>query len=289
MCGRGNGVGGAAVKLDHLSFSQWKAWTSCPAAAHAQYVRREYRPGTTEAMALGALTELAMTVQGTPEALIAQLELAHAACLCTLKGVPTKDAARAVEWGRQAAELPDVRAAMDGARLQAALTCSLGGVPWHCRLDVWDPDCGLVWDIKTCASPLAEEYVPRLSCRGNFIAANRYGYQLALYAEAVRQETDTMPGVGIIAIGKHKTRSGQALPDVWLFEWTDAMQLTSYRDALTASCLYPWTCDLGECIAPIPELYELDGDGLPRCETCDWCIISRVNRVRPYADPNRRS
>ena len=47
--------GGGAVKIDHLSPSQYRAWSECPAAAYAQYVARTYRPGTTEAMALGSL------------------------------------------------------------------------------------------------------------------------------------------------------------------------------------------------------------------------------------------
>lgn len=291
--------------IDHLSFSQWKAWTACPAAAYAQYVRRCYRPGTTEAMALGSLTEAAMTAAGDAETIIAGREPNDRALLLTQKGAPTTDARRAVEWGRQAAAIDDVLAATAGATLQAELRADVGNVPWVCRLDVWDRANGLVWDVKTCASPLGEEYVPRIECRGNFIAANRYGYQLALYAEAVLQETGEMPGVGIIAIGKHKTRDGRALPDVWLFDWQDIGQLQAYRDQLAASCLYPWTCDLGTIVLPIPEMYKAAPcDALyaasayspeqlkketprTRCESCDWCVASRQNRVRAYADPRK--
>lgn len=277
------------MKIDHLSFSQWKAWSACPSAAHAQYVAGAYRPGTTEAMALGTLTEAAMTTPGDAAEVIATLEPSAQALLTTKKGAPTTDAARAVEWGRGAAAMPDVRAAMDGAHLQARLTARLGGVDWVCRLDVWDERHGLVWDIKTTASPLAEEYVPRLGCRGNFIAAMRYGYQLALYSEAVAQATDEEPGVGIIAIGKHKTRDGEAVPDVWLFDWSDRDQLAAYRQALAWSCMGSWPCDLGAVVPPIPEMYASGGDGLPRCESCDWCIASRVNRVLLYADPQPRA
>lgn len=277
------------MQIDHLSFSQWKAWSVCPAAAHAQYVAGMHRPGTTEAMALGTLTEAAMTTPGDAAAVIATLAERDRPLLTTTKGAPTKDAQRAVEWGRQAAAIPDVRAAMDGAHLQARLTARLGGVNWTCRLDIWDELNGLVWDIKTVADPLAEEWVERLNRRGNFIAVHRYGYQLALYSEAVAQATDEAPGVGIIAIGKHKTRDGEAVPDVWLFDWSDQDQLSAYRQALAASCLASWTCDLGAVVPPIPEMYAGEGDGLPRCERCDWCVASRVNRVLLYADPEPRA
>ena len=277
------------MKLDHLSFSQWKAWSACPAAAHAQYVAGAHRPGTTEAMALGTLTESAMTTPGDAAAVIATLEPAAQSLLKTKKGAPTTDAARAVEWGRGAASMPDVQAAMDGAHLQSRLTARLGGVDWVCRLDVWDERHGLVWDIKTVADPLAEEWVERLNRRGNFIAVHRYGYQLALYAEAVAQATEEPPEVGIIAIGKHKTRAGEAVPDVWIYSWGDTDQLAAYRQTLAASCLASWTCDLGAVVPPIPEMYASGGDGLPRCESCDWCIASRVNRVLLYADPEPRA
>ncbi len=277
------------MNLDHLSYSQWRAWASCPAAAWAQYVGGLYRPGTTEAMSLGALTESAMTATGEPADIIASLEPDHREFLVTKKGEPTTAAVRAVEWGRATAKLPYVRAAMDGATLQASLDCVLGGVVWRCRLDIWDSKSGLVWDIKTTADPLAEEWVPRLGCRGNFIAARGYGYQLALYQHAVEQETGEKPDVGILAIGKHKTRDGEAIPDVWFFAWQDIAQLDGYREALAASCQHPWTCELGATVRPIPELYAMtDGADLPRCESCDWCIASRTEPIRAYSDPERR-
>jgi len=267
--------------LDHLSFSQWKAWAACPTAAHAQYVQRAYKPAATEAMAIGKLVELALVGKDFED-----LEAGDQALLMTKKG-PCVAAQRAVEWGRKAAAMPDVATALQGTEMQAELRPVLGGVPWVCRLDVWDRAGGCVWDVKTTASPLDETWVPRLETRGNFIAALGYGYQLAIYAEAVRQATGDWPGVGIIAIGKHTTRAGEAIPDVWLFDWTDADQLVGYRNALAASCTGPWTCDLGAVLPPIPELYKSPAAGLPRCEQCDWCVANRENRIRQYADPRR--
>jgi hypothetical protein len=271
--------------IDHLSHSQWRAWSECPAAAHAQYVTRQYVPGTTEAMALGTLTEAAMTAPGDAIDLIQTMREGERGHLLTTKGVPTKDAERAVAWGRQAAEALD----LTGYQTQAELRPTLGGVTWHCRLDVWNRTEGAVWDIKTCPSdPLADEWVPHLETRGNFIAARGYGRQLALYREAVRQETGDICEVGIVAIGKHKTRDGEAIPNLWCFVWQDSAQLDGCLDAMAATCLRPWTCGTGDTVPPIPEMYECAGDTLPRCESCDWCVASRVDRVRWYSDPTRR-
>jgi len=233
-------------------------------------------------MAIGALVELALVGKE-----FADLSPDHQELLTTKKGQSTA-AQRAIEWGRQAAAMPDVRAALAEADLQAELRPLVGGVPWVCRLDVWDRENGIVWDIKTCASPLDEQWVPRLETRGTFIAALGYGYQLALYREAVRQATSTEPSVGIIAIGKHTCRDGEAIPDVWLFEWTDDAQLAGYLGRLAAVCEGAWTCDLGATVQPIPAMYEAPAAELPRCESCDWCVASRSNRIRSYADPQRR-
>jgi len=272
------------MKIDHLSHSQWRAWHTCPAAAYAQYVLGTYHPGTTEAMALGTLTEAAITDPRDVLDLIASLRPNDQALLTTQKGAPTKDAERAVQWGRQTAELLD----LDGYAMQTELRPAIGGVTWICKLDLWSRTDGMVWDVKTCpADPLAETWVPRLECRGNCIAERAYGYQLAAYREAVRQETGGLCDVGIMAIGKHKTRNGDPVANLWLFCWEDGSQLDGYLDAMAASCMHPWTCGTGALVPPIPEMYEA-GAPLPRCETCDWCVTSREQRVRMYSDPQKR-
>jgi hypothetical protein len=283
------------MSLDHLSVSAWMAWQECPAAAYAHRVARVYRPGTTKAMALGKVIEAALCspAEATPESILAKLDGTDRELLTayhnTDRAKPCADAVKAVEWGRQAALLPRVAAVMAGARLQVELSTTICGVRFVCRPDIITADGAAIWDSKGMAGDpwLDMEYVPRLGCRGNAIAQRGYGYQLALYLAAALDASLPVRTAGLILIGKHTTRAGEAVPNVWMPYWSDEDQLDGYLGRIAATLTDPWTFN-GLAVQPIPELYDLpSGAELPRCEACDWCVASRENPVVPYCDPER--
>lgn len=275
------------MAIDHLSFSQWKAWAECPASAYAQYVAGTWEPRATRDMVLGRLVhEAVYRPQSQLADMIRELPEADRALVVTSKGLPVAAAEDAWAWGR----IVRAKLALDNAAFEVPLAIEIGGIRWEAHADIIERSSRMVWDIKTCPDPQGTEWDGLRRARVSWIAARRIGYQLAIYRAACAREFGGEWGAGIIAVGKRHLADGLAWPDLLLYMWSDDERLDAYVDALAACCQAPWTCELGTAVPPIPAMYEMDaaaGAKLPRCEACDWCVFTRTgeNLVRPYADP----
>jgi hypothetical protein len=287
------------MRPDHVSFSALSDWRRCPEGAWANRVAHLWRPATTVPMAAGHVTETAMTmpaVAGVSEAL-ALLKPADREVLTAYAGKPnarpSADAEKAFEWGRKAAALPRVAEALDGARFQVEIRVDLGGMTWLGYADIVTAS-NCLWDAKALqdkGDPCGLTKWVDARPRGYWttpIAAARYGYQLALYWLGLNQAGESIEKAGLIIVGKHVCRDGVAVPHVRMPQWADARQFENYLNAIEAVCLAPWTCDTGDVIPALPDLYAHDGKGLPRCEACDWCITHPTELIVSYADPEPR-
>ncbi len=70
---------------------------------------------------------------------------------------------------------------------EVILTGELYGMPWKVMVDVLNAEKGYFVDLKTCRSIRMTYYDPVIRERVNFIVYYRYDFQMAGYAEIIRQ------------------------------------------------------------------------------------------------------
>lgn len=265
-----------------MSFSRWKCWMECPRGAHAKYVTREWQPGASEPMAIGALADAIVTQPDTEAEVLEKF----AEFLTTKKGEPNASQKKAREMAAAALATPEITDLMDGAGMQAELFPQIGGVTWKCVLDMVRPDIGVFVDLKTTCRA-GEVWVPHLRQYGSIIAAYRYGYQLAVYREAVRQAHKRSDWIACIALVEYRTLSdGTPCPQVRLHPWDDTDQLDDYLAQMSASLSYDHAGFDGSIDPPIMEMAsQTSGEDLRGCGDCDWCLMHPARIEIPYSDP----
>jgi len=258
--------------VSHLSFSQWRSISTCPAAWHAEKVRGVYAPEPTEAMALGTLLHAAIL---PPHFTVAVID--NEPDLQTRKG-PTAAAQRILAAAEYALTLPDVQTVLSGSEFEVPFAADFGGIEWAGRVDLVDRR-GLIVDVKL-ASRGVNEYA------WNDLARHRlhwtqdglYWHQLALY----RRLVDPDACVGLLAVQPSDRAHDVA---IWLLEEAAYPWLDALADAMAASVQNPWTSPVtGVTLPPIAEmLANATGEGLARCEDCPWCRKSRTTHFRVFA------
>jgi hypothetical protein len=276
------------MKKYDMSFSQWRKWETCPAAAFAQYRLHEYEPAKTAAMAVGALVDAKVTQPEREAEVLGDF----AEFFQTSKGEPNAACRKACAYAEKVNEHALVRAFMTGAQTQVELVGQLGGVTWLAVLDMLDVGHGLIGELKTTRDVNARAYVPRIGQYGSWIAQWGYGYQLALYRELVRQHYDTPEGgwlCVLLAVGKHRLEDGTDYPDIMPYQWSSTDQLDRYAEHMAYTLSHEhdrWDGTFGK-MPPVMEMKQQSSiDGLYRCEKCDWCITTRqAMKVVPYRDP----
>lgn len=274
-----------------MSFSRWRMWQECPAAAHAKYVTGAYQPATTEAMAVGALVDAHVT---QPER-VAEVQAEYANLLTTGKGAPNAAAKRADAMAARLLQMPASAALIGACAKQVELYPLIGGVTWKCTPDLVDPGCRIVCDIKATGSA-REVWVPHLRQYASIIAARRYGYQLAAYREACRQEYgggSELWTAAILLCEWHTLADGTPRPRVQLYRWraSAAAQLDAYLAEMATSLSHTHTTFDGAVVPAIMEMQQqATADGLHRCGECDWCDMTadEADIEVPYADPEPR-
>jgi len=81
---------------------------------------------------------------------------------------------------------PLITKAREGEK-EVIMTGELFGMPWKVMIDVYNPDLKVFADLKTCREIHRTEYNPAVKQRQNMIHLYGYDWQMASYAEIVRQ------------------------------------------------------------------------------------------------------
>jgi len=272
-----------------MSYSRYKAYQTCPAAAWAKY-HTDWKEGPKECFAIGQYVDLALL---TPEIPLVpeSFQPDNVPFLFDQKGQLRNTAGlRKVQACIAAAQSNEIiRNALLNTERQAVLYPTIGGAVWKCALDVWDTVQERVWDLKTSGNPYKKTWSPKHSERVSYITAFGYGYQLAVYREAVRQAVDRTPRAGIIAVGLTDP------PDIRLHPWSNPYQLDAYLAEIEHNMTESWYAPF-ECVTwpPIMDMAtRTTVEGLPRCEEweekpCQYCLETRTQFVFPHCDPDPR-
>lgn len=266
----------------NMSWSAFRMANECPAAWHAKYVQKRYKPASTEAMALGVYAHAAIMGHAT-----ARIEADFATLLNTKGGKPTAKFARTQEACAWLSERPYIQAARSRFLAEEAVTIELNGATWLCFLDWVNPEAHTILDIKYTADGEREQWVPRLRARGNVIAAGHYGYQLAIYRAAAVAKWGGEPHewtVGNLVVSPVQITAsidggpepGSVVAAVQTPVWERPDLLDRYADRMARAWTEATTSIFREPVAIVPALRAMrDGEiEPPRCEQCEWCIAT---------------
>jgi len=141
------------------------------------------------------------------------------------------------------------------------------GFPLKCKLDVLNLEQGFITDLKTAADVNKEMFSTKYMQRVTYIDEYEYWAQLAIYREAVWiKHTVDLPCY-IIAVEKEpKDKEADICVNRALYELDDTDYMENeVRDALQTFKMMQKLKE--DCVDP---------SDLPRCETCSYCIKTKV-------------
>lgn len=240
----------AEADKEYMSVSQYKRWTTCPAAAYAQYIGETWKPETTDALLHGSYFHglfdgsAAVFLADHPELLTAK----------GLKTAPIKALDAIFDRVSQDAFFMN---AVTGQH-EEIYTAELFGIQWKCRVDVVNFDRMFFSDVKTCRSfePIWND---ELRVKQPFYLAYSYDLQLAIYQELIRIATGHKLEAYIPAVTK------ESVPDYEVFDFNSDDMETHFVGILNG---------VKYGIEAI-ETMKAGAVELRRCERCDYCKTTK--------------
>lgn len=253
-----------------LSPTQLRKFAECPAAWHAQYVLKSYRPIETDAMRLGTLFHYAMAnpLMDHPQLLVKAGELG----LLTQSNKLAKPAQMVLRAAHHLLGLQDsgIHAMVhaDDALRELELSGTFGGVEMVGHIDLYVPSAGVFVDYKT-VSDITEGAWMRGQGKVRYGWVQGYLQQMAIYRELVRQ------CYGVLAtpviLGVEKPDDNHPTPNVLAFPWQQDDQGVEAE------------LDRAVTLISMELLPAAEGSQQEcrRCEACEWCAKSRTAYVVP--------
>ena len=243
----------------HLSKSQFNRWVKCPAQELAIQTGRHPKQPTTLPMIIGAYVDRALT---QPETLAEWVEKPENRDLLYGKAGKYADVKRADAVIERVREDAEVMCLLRNGTPQAFLEWRLGGSRWVGYLDGLHEMGGLFVELKVTGRPLAESWQ---SVNGKNMKVPWYaGYwpEMALYAEGCKQKFGR-PFTGYLVCVTLET-----IPDIRIIAFEPGPGREAQLAQIEAQT--PAICD-----------YKDGTQAPPRCESCDWCKLTRGFVVEP--------
>ncbi len=212
---------------EYMSSSQFKAFSSCSAAAMAELEGR-YSPAGKDCFTEGHMFEA--LVCGSEELFYMQ----HPDIISTRgasKGNPKSNYIRIIEAAeamKRQKSMMDIIARCDK---QVIVTGVINGVPYKGCIDLFDPETADCWDTK-CVKDFAGIYSPDEGRRLEWWEYYGYHRQAAIYRELCRQTFGRAGRFGLMAATK------EPVPDVDWLQFDDSILDCAYDMVYELSPMY---------------------------------------------------
>ena len=245
----------------YMSNSQFKAFSSCSAAAMAE-LDGSYQPFGKDCFTEGHMFEA--LVCGNEELFYMQ----HPEIVSSRgasKGNPKANYIKIVEAAEAFKRQPAMMEIIGRCEKQKIVTGEINGVPYKGCIDLYDPQTGDCWDTK-CMRNFDSIYSPDEGRRLEWWEAYGYHQQAAIYRELCRQSFGRTGRYGLMAATK------ETVPDVAWLEF----------DRSILDCAFDMVYEL----SPMYHAMKCGMIDAEPCGACDYCksvkVLSEPHLIAQY-------
>lgn len=244
----------------HLSNSQYKAWTDCP-AKQAAIMRGEWQDDERIALLIGSYVDYALL---SPELLPGFVER-NRDSIMTKKGELRADFEVAEKMIARAKRDDLFMGSLDGQH-QTIATWEMFGVQWRAMFDACDPERGTLVDLKTVRD-FEPQWNAETKMKLPFYESWNYWRQLAIYREGYKSLFGEYPKVVAIAA---VSKSSHPRLKVIQFDTNErfAQELDKVEMRLPEIVEYRMAANE---LTHLPEF--------PNCGKCDYCAETQEAKM----------